>query len=213
MFVRVPKFIQRLFPSVIWRKKTDNKKIWLTFDDGPEENVTDFILSTLNELNIKATFFLIGEQIIKFPELTKKILNNGHCIGNHSLSHINGYVTNKQRYLYDVEMAQKLINEKIVEVGITQKMKIFRPPFGRINPSQIQLLKSKYKIIMWDVFSWDFKRNISRQKLYDNIIKNVCSGSIIVFHNNNKSADNLSKSLKSILVKLKDEGYSFSTTW
>ena len=110
-------------------------------------------------------------------------------------------------------MAQKLINEKRVEVGITQKIKIFRPPFGRIIPSQIQLLKNKYKIIMWDIFSWDFKRNISRQKLYDNIIKNVCSGSIIVFHNNNKSADNLSKSLKSILVKLKDEGYSFSTTW
>ena len=213
MFVRVPKFVQRLFPSLIWRKKTDNKKIWLTFDDGPEENITDFILSTLNELNIKATFFLIGEQIIKFPELTKKILNNGHYIGNHSLSHINGYITNNQRYLYDVEMAEKLINEKRVEVGITQKIKIFRPPFGRINPSQIKLLKSKYKIIMWNIFSWDFKRNISHQKLYDNIIKNVCSGSIIVFHNNKKSADSLSKSLKSILVKLKDEGYSFSTTW
>ena len=213
MFVKVPKFVQRIFPSIVWRKKTDNKQIWLTFDDGPEENITDFILSTLNELNVKATFFLIGEQIIKFPDLTKKILNNGHCIGNHSLSHINGYITNNQRYLYDVEMGEKLINEKRVEAGITQKVKIFRPPFGRIIPSQIKLLKNKYKIIMWDVFSWDFKKNISHQKLYDNIIKNVDSGSIIVFHNNNKSAGNLSKSLKSILVKLKDEGYSFSTTW
>ena len=100
MFVRVPKFVQRIFPSLVWRKETYNKQIWLTFDDGPEENITDFILSTLNELNVKATFFLIGEQIIKFPDLTKKILNNGHCIGNHSLSHINGYIANNQKYLY-----------------------------------------------------------------------------------------------------------------
>ena len=213
MFVRIPKFVQRIFPSIIWKNKTHTKQIWLTFDDGPEKNITEFILSVLKELDVKATFFLVGEQIIKFPELTKKILKDGHYIGNHSLSHINGFKANNQKYLYDVEMGEKLVNEKKVELGVERKNKIFRPPFGRIKPSQIKLLKTKYKIIMCDVFSWDFKKQISHQKLYNNVIKNVSPGSIIVFHNNMKSFDNLSKSLKSILIQLKDNGYSFSTTW
>ena len=171
MFVRIPKFVQRIFPSIIWKNKTHTKQIWLTFDDGPEKNITEFILSVLKELDVKATFFLVGEQIIKFPELTKKILKDGHYIGNHSLSHINGFKVNNQKYLYDVEMGEKLVNEKKVELGVERKDKIFRPPFGRIKPSQIKLLKTKYKIIMWDVFSWDFKKQISHQKLYNNDIK------------------------------------------
>tara|TARA_B100001540_G_scaffold30194_1_gene26145 strand:+ start:498 stop:1139 length:642 start_codon:yes stop_codon:yes gene_type:complete len=213
LFTKVPNFIQRFFPNIIWKKTTDEKKIWLTFDDGPEEEVTEFILKTLKKLNIKASFFLIGKNIQAFPELTKEIIKEGHIVGNHSFSHLNGFKSKKEEYIYDIELGQKLINEKLVEMGITNKIKIFRPPFGRILPQQIKRLKENYKIVMWDIFSWDFKKNISPEKIYNNVIDNVVEGSILVFHNNKKSLNNLKLILEDTLVKLKEKGFVFSTTW
>ena len=213
MFTKVPNFIQRFFPNIIWKKTTDEKKIWLTFDDGPEEEVTEFILKTLKKLNIKASFFLIGKNIQAFPELTKEIIKEGHIVGNHSFSHLNGFKSKKEEYIYDIELGQKLINEKLVEMGITNKIKIFRPPYGRILPRQIKRLKENYKIVMWDVFSWDFKKNISPEKIYNNVIDNVTEGSILVFHNNKKSLYNLKLTLEDTLIKLKEKGFVFSTTW
>lgn len=213
MFTKVPNFIQRIFPNIIWKKITDEKKIWLTFDDGPEKEVTEFILETLKKLNIKASFFLIGKNIQEFPELTKEIIKKGHIIGNHSFSHLNGFKSKNEEYIYDIELGQKLINEKLVEMGITNKIKIFRPPYGRILPRQIKRLKENYKIVMWDVFSWDFKKNISPEKIYNNVIDNVTEGSILVFHNNKKSLYNLKLTLEDTLVKLKEKGFIFSTTW
>ena len=213
MFTKVPNFIQRVFPNIIWKKITDEKKIWLTFDDGPEKEVTEFILATLKKLNIKASFFLIGKNIQEFPELTKEIIKKGHIIGNHSFSHLNGFKSKNEEYIYDIELGQKLINEKLVEMGITNKIKIFRPPYGRILPRQIKRLKENYKIVMWDVFSWDFKKNISPEKIYNNVIDNVTEGSILVFHNNKKSLYNLKLTLEDTLIKLKEKGFVFSTTW
>lgn len=213
MFTKVPNFIQRVFPNIIWKKITDEKKIWLTFDDGPEEEVTEFILETLKKLNIKASFFLIGKNIQEFPELTKEIIKKGHIIGNHSFSHLNGFKSKNEEYIYDIELGQKLINEKLVEMGITNKIKIFRPPYGRILPRQIKRLIENYNIVMWDVFSWDFKKNISPEKIYNNVIDNVTEGSILVFHNNKKSLNNLKLTLEDTLIKLKEKGFVFSTTW
>ena len=213
MFTKVPNFIQRVFPNIIWKKITDEKKIWLTFDDGPEKEVTEFILATLKKLNIKASFFLIGKNIQEFPELTKEIIKKGHIIGNHSFSHLNGFKSKNEEYIYDIELGQKLINEKLVEMGITNKIKIFRPPYGRILPRQIKRLRENYKIVMWDVFSWDFKKNISPEKIYNNVIDNVTEGSILVFHNNKKSLYNLKLTLEDTLIKLKEKGFVFSTTW
>ena len=213
MFTKVPNFIQRFFPNIIWKKTTNKKKIWLTFDDGPEKKVTEFILETLKKLDIKASFFLIGKNIQEFPELTKEIIKKGHVIGNHSFSHLNGFKSKNEEYIYDIELGQKLINEKLVEMGMTNKIKIFRPPFGRILPRQIKGLKETYKIVMWDVFSWDFKKNISPEKIYNNVIDNVVEGSILVFHNNKKSLNNLKLTLEDTLVKLKEKGFVFSTTW
>ena len=213
MFTKVPNFIQRVFPNIIWKKITDEKKIWLTFDDGPEQEVTEFILETLKKLNIKASFFLIGKNIQEFPELTKEIIKKGHIIGNHSFSHLNGFKSKNEEYIYDIELGQKLINEKLVEMGITNKIKIFRPPYGRILPRQIKSLKENYKIVMWDVFSWDFKKNISPEKIYNNVMDNVTEGSILVFHNNKKSLYNLKLTLEDTLIKLKEKGFVFSTTW
>ena len=202
MFVKTPSIAKYLYPSLVWKKNTEQKKIWITFDDGPDEKVTPFLVNLLGEFNIKATFFIIGSQAKKHPELVKLIINNGHKIGNHSFSHLSGYSTKNNKYLQDVEQAKKYIDSDI-----------FRPPYGKITPSQIKNLKKDFKIIMWDIMSWDFKENISSNKIFRNVMDNVESGSIILFHNNLKSYKNLKKSLELILEKLKEQEYQFSATW
>jgi len=202
LFVKTPSIAKYLFPSLVWKKNTDQKKIWITFDDGPDEKVTPYLINVLAEFNIKATFFIIGNQAKKHPELVKLIINSGHKIGNHSFSHLNGFNTDNNKYLEDVEQAKKYIDSDI-----------FRPPYGKITPFQIKNLKRDFKIIMWDIMSWDFKENISSNKILRNVMDNVESGSIILFHNNLKSYNNLKKSLELILKKLKEQEYQFSTTW
>ena len=202
MFVKTPSLTKYLFPSLVWKKNTYQKKIWITFDDGPDEKVTPYLINVLEKFNIKATFFIVGNQAKKYPELVKLIINNGHKIGNHSFSHLNGFSTNNNKYLEDIEQAKKYIDSDI-----------FRPPYGKITPFQIKNLKKDFKIIMWDIMSWDFKENIYPNKIYKNVIDNVENGSIILFHNNLKSYNNLKNSLEIILEKLKDKGYQFSTTW
>ncbi len=201
MFVKTPKIFFRLFPSIIWRHNTDEKKLWLTFDDGPCLKTTPLILSILEKLGIQATFFLVGKDAEKSPQLTSKILDNGHIVGNHSYSHKDGFITNNTDYYNDIE-----------KNTIENKSKIFRPPYGRITLRQMMYLRKKYKIVMWDVFGWDFKANKSK-KIKKNILSNVQKGSIIVLHNNSKSYLNLKESLEAILVELKEMGYKFSTTW
>ena len=203
MFVTIPKFIQALFPSLVWNLETLDKEIWLTFDDGPTAEVTPWILSVLKKENIKATFFLVGQQIEEFPELVVAIVKGGHTIANHSYSHKNGWLTNKENYLEDIENCQALMPNN----------KLFRPPYGKITKGQIEVLKDKYKIILWDVFSYDFKQNRSSKKVQENIIKNTAAGSIIVMHNNQKSFKNLQLILEKIIQQLKEKGYNFSATW
>jgi peptidoglycan-N-acetylglucosamine deacetylase len=203
LFVTTPKFIQALFPSLIWRKETNNKEIWLTFDDGPDPEVTPWILNVLKQEDVKATFFLVGEQIEEFPDLVVAIINEGHIIANHSYSHLNGWLCNKEKYLSDVEKCQELMPEN----------QLFRPPYGKITKAQIKLLKEKYKIILWDVLSWDFQQNTSPQRVQENILRNTKEGSIIVLHNNQKSYKNLTSILEETIQELKKRGFNFSTTW
>lgn len=203
MFETTPKFIQALFPSLVWRKETLNKEIWLTFDDGPEPEVTPWILSVLKKENITATFFLVGEQIEEFPELVGAIIKEGHTIANHSYSHKNGWLCTKEKYIADIEKCQELMPNN----------KLYRPPYGKITKAQITLLKEKYKIILWDVLSWDFQQNTSPERVQGNILKNTKEGSIIVLHNNQKSHKNLFPILEDTIQKLKEKGFSFSATW
>ena len=203
MLATTPKFIQALFPSLIWRKETKNKEIWLTFDDGPDPDITPWILAVLKKENVKATFFLVGEQIEEFPELIGAIIKEGHTIANHTYSHKNGWLTAKEKYIADVEKCQELM----------PKNKLFRPPYGKITKAQIELLKDYYKIILWDVLSWDFQQNTSPKRVQENILKNTKEGSIIVLHNNQKSYKNLHPILEKTIQILKEKGFFFSTTW
>jgi|TARA_B110000459_G_scaffold163641_1_gene180618 peptidoglycan/xylan/chitin deacetylase (PgdA/CDA1 family) len=203
LLATTPKFIQALFPSLIWRKETKNKEIWLTFDDGPDPDITPWILAVLKKENVKATFFLVGEQIEEFPELIGAIIKEGHTIANHTYSHKNGWLTAKEKYIADVEKCQELM----------PKNKLFRPPYGKITKAQIELLKDYYKIILWDVLSWDFQQNTSPKRVQENILKNTKEGSIIVLHNNQKSYKNLHPILEKTIQILKEKGFFFSTTW
>jgi peptidoglycan-N-acetylglucosamine deacetylase len=203
LFVKTPKFIRSLFPSLVWRKENSQNKIWLTFDDGPSAEATPFILKTLKDEQVKATFFLVGEQIEQYPDLFKQIMAEGHIVANHSYLHKNGWLSNNSAYFNDIKKCQKLI----------PKNKLFRPPYGKISLMQIKHLKKKYKIILWDVLSWDFSSNITAKKVKQNVLENTISGSIIVFHNNQKSFKNLKPILKETIQELKQKGFLFSTTW
>ena len=200
---KMPIILPQLFPSLIWKKSTIEKKVWLTFDDGPTPKITPFVLDTLQNFNVKATFFCLGEQIEKHPEILKRITAEGHSIGNHSYSHPNGFTTCTKKYLEDVKKCQQIIPET----------KLFRPPFGNIYPWQISKLKKEYKIIMWDVVGWDFDKNTSKEKCFLNVVNNVGSGSIILLHDNEKAQENLQYALPKIIETLKERGFAFSATW
>jgi len=201
--VKTPSFIQKLFPSLTWTMRNNKKEIYLTFDDGPDPEVTPWILAVLKKENIKATFFLVGQQIEKFPELVGSTIKEGHTIANHSYSHKNGWLCAKEKYIADVEKCQKLM----------PKNSLFRPPYGKITKAQISALKAKYKIILWDVLGWDFLQNTTHEKIKRNILHNTKTGSIIVLHNNQKSFKNLQPILAEIIKSLKEKGFSFSVTW
>ena len=203
MIVKPPGFIRFFFPSLIWKKKSSEKKIWLTFDDGPLPKVTPFILNILKKENVKATFFLVGEKIEKYPKLFNQIIKEGHIVANHSYSHKNGWLYNNKKYFNDIQKCQELMPEN----------KLFRPPYGKISPLQIREIKNHYKIILWDVLGWDFLTNITAKKVKGNILKNTVPGSILVLHNNQKSLEKLKPILKETIQNLKQKGFLFSTTW
>ena len=160
--IKTPTLIQFFFPSLLWSKKRDKKILYLTFDDGPYNMLSPFILDELKKYKAKATFFYLGSKAEKYPQLIKRCKDENHKIGNHTYSHPNGWKTKNSRYYQDIDKANKLLDSNL-----------FRPPYGRIKPSQINHLKKYYKIIMWDILSWDFDKKTSAEECYNNIIKNT----------------------------------------
>ena len=196
--IKTPTLIQFFFPSLLWSKKRDKKILYLTFDDGPYNMLSPFILDELKKYKAKATFFYLGSKAEKYPQLIKRCKDENHKIGNHTYSHPNGWKTKNNRYYQDIEKANKLLNSNL-----------FRPPYGRIKPSQINHLKKYYKIIMWDILSWDFDKKTSPEECYNNIINNTKSGSIIVLHENEKSAKTVKEVLPKILSYFSSQGFKF----
>ena len=193
--------MQCLYPTLTWHKNRKEKYVYLTFDDGPIPVVTPFVLNTLKNLNVKATFFCIGENVSKYPEIYNDVLSGGHTIGNHTFNHLKGWKTSDKEYLLNIEKCAKLV-----------KSNLFRPPYGRISKAQIRKFKIQFpemKIIMWDVLSGDFDPNISVEKCTENVLKNVKNGSIIVFHDSEKAFPLLEHTLPIVLKKLQSLGYSF----
>jgi peptidoglycan/xylan/chitin deacetylase (PgdA/CDA1 family) len=199
--VKTPEFVKLIFPELIWDfKKNDEKRIYLTFDDGPNPGTTPWILDTLKYYNAKATFFCVGANVEKNEELYQNILNQGHKSGNHSNNHLNGWKTKTSLYLKNVE-----------ECANKVKSNLFRPPYGKIRLKQKNLLlKQNYKIVMWDIIAGDFDENIHPETCLKNITNFGKEGSIIVLHDSVKAWKNLEYVLPKVLKHYSDLGYSFN---
>lgn len=207
MQAKVSSLIKTIFYNQIWNIPNDEKKIFLTFDDGPIPEVTPWVLDVLKLHNIKATFFCIGDNVRKHPEVFKQIVSEGHQIANHSFNHLNGWKTDSKKYIENVLEAENEISKHT-----TSSLKLFRPPYGKIKPKQsYKLRKLGFKIVMWDVLSVDYDMNLSPENCEQNVIQNVKSGSIIIFHDSIKASKNLSGSLSSVIEKLLKAGYCFET--
>ncbi len=214
-WIKTHRFIKRLFSNQVWDIPNHENKIYLTFDDGPTPEITEWVLALLKEHNIKATFFCIGNNIEKNPGIFKKINEDGHSIGNHTFNHILGWKTPTKEYLENVLLCQSQINK--LHTGpkgeLAQQTKnplLFRPPYGKIKPSQSKKLRNLgYKIIMWDVLTADFDQRISPKKCLENATKKVTSGSVIVFHDSIKASRNLQYALPKTIEILKEKGFLF----
>jgi len=198
----------RFFSKYIWRLSFKSNEVFLTFDDGPTPEITEFVLSELKKYNAKATFFCIGKNIKKQSNTFNKIVSEGHAIGNHTQNHLQGWKTNNQKYLKSVLECENIIANWPQKVN---NSKLFRPPYGKIRKSQARnLLKNGYKIIMWDVLSGDFDSSISNERCLQNVLKNTRNGSIVVFHDSMKAAEKIKYALPRVLKALSDKGFSFS---
>ena len=201
--------VKKMFSKYVWDVPNNEKKVYLTFDDGPTPEITEWTLSQLEKFKAKATFFCIGDNINKFPEIFNSVLSKGHSVGNHTFNHLKGWETSTKEYIENVALCQEAIskNSKIVNL----KSAIFRPPYGRIKRRQAkELLNLEYKIIMWDLLTADFDTEVTPEQCLQNVLQNVTSGSIIVFHDSKKAFRNLEYALPKTLEFLKENGFSFA---
>lgn len=193
-----PKLLRSLLPQCYWSLPNAQNKIYLTFDDGPTPKVLPFILQTLDEYKVLATFFCVGENMRKHPHLVSEMLKRNHAIGNHTYNHLSGWRVKSKAYFENAEKADEVY-----------KSNFFRPPYGRIRKSQVKHLSKKYKIIMWDVLSYDYDKNTGPKTCYKNVIDNTKSGSLIVFHDNQKAFANLQYALPKSIEYLLNKGFVF----
>lgn len=189
----------KLFKNLTWHFAGKENELFLTFDDGPNPELTPWILETLDEFDAKATFFCIGGKAEKYPDLIEQIIEKGHSIGNHGYLHMDGWVTQTERYVKNIQRAAQFINSDL-----------FRPPYGRIRPRQAQRIKQEFNIIMWDVLPKDFDKSISKEDCLSRALTYAESGSIIVLHDNMKAEKKLRYVLPLILKHFTDEGYVFN---
>jgi len=195
--VTVPKFVQRIFPKRIWALPNKENNVYLTFDDGPIPEVTPWVLDILKQYNAKATFFCIGDNIKKHPEIFNRILAEGHTVGNHTFHHFNGWKTSTQHYFDNVSLFEKELTR---HSSFVPRTSLFRPPYGKITSKQARLLQQNgYKIVMWSVLSYDYDASVSEEQCLQNVLQNIQSGSIIVFHDSIKAQKNLRYVLPEVL--------------
>lgn len=199
-FVKAPRILKKLYPqNLIW-KRDSKDKVYLTFDDGPHDTATTFVLKELQKYNAKATFFCIGQNVMTLPKVYEQIIKDGHKIGNHTHSHPNGWKMSTKKYLQNIKNAQHFIDSNL-----------FRPPYGRIRRRQAEEIKKLgFQIILWDVLSGDFDTHISPQKCWENIEQNIEPGSIVVFHDSSKAWERMQYALPLTLAFCKEKGWEMA---
>jgi peptidoglycan/xylan/chitin deacetylase (PgdA/CDA1 family) len=202
-FVKTPWWIKKLYPNCVWDIKTDEKALYITFDDGPHPTITPFVLQELKKYNAKATFFLIGDNAKKYPEVLQQIIDEGHSIGNHTMQHLNGWKTNDEDYIADIKGAEQYISSNL-----------FRPPYGRITKSQIKqlsIINYQLSIVMWNILAGDWEQSLSPQKCFNQIKNKIYPGAIVVFHDSEKAKERMEYAFPKFLQYAAKKGYTFKS--
>ncbi|MEZ7505170.1 polysaccharide deacetylase family protein [Flavobacterium sp. Arc2] len=201
-WIKTHLLIKKLFSQYIWDLPNNEKKVYLTFDDGPTPEITEWVLKQLELHNAKATFFCLGKNIEAHPSIFGKLIQKKHTIGNHTFNHLNGWKTSDEDYTKNILLCENSIKNHKIEINHSEP-KLFRPPYGKIKSVQAKKLKNEgYKIIMWDVLSADFDQTITEEKCLKNVISNIKPGSIVVFHDSVKAFKNLEYTLPKVLEYL-----------
>ena len=202
IFHSVPKLIQYLYPSRIWRKNDSEEEIFLTFDDGPVRGVTEFVLNELEKRAMKATFFMVGANVLKNPELAKEVAARGHGIGNHTQHHLNGWKTPLEDYLNDFKKCDHVLEEVL---GFEPRL--FRPPYGKMTGGQAKIIQKSHELIMWNVLTGDYDQDLPAHQLVSKTVKWMAPGAIVVLHDQEKTKSVMKKILPEILDFITDSGY------
>ena len=199
MFIEQPsKWLRWLYPKALWRMDENDHSVYIPFDDGPIPESTPFLLKTLRDFDVKATFFVVGDNVRKYPDLYQQIVDEGHRVGNHTFNHIGGARHSIRTYEKNVQQCDELIHSDL-----------FRPPHGWMRPTQYHRYKNKYRIVMWDLVTRDYSKLLSPYDVVRNIHRYARNGSIITFHDSLKSIDKLYFALPASLRFLKSQGYKF----
>lgn len=206
LFTKTPSLLTAVYRECLWKVNTKEKIIYLTFDDGPIPEITPFVLDELKKWNARATFFCIGKNIEANPEIFQRIENEGHRIGNHTYDHLNGWNNKDEEYFENVEKCQSVLTANC-QLPIVNFL--FRPPYGKLKPSQYSKLKAQYKLVMWDVLSFDFDLKISEEKVLKNVLENAESGSIVVMHDSLKAKPKVEFALPKLLEHFTAKGFKF----
>ncbi|MCQ2288874.1 MAG: polysaccharide deacetylase family protein [Muribaculaceae bacterium] len=195
---RPPLLYRMLFPETAWRIHKREHTVYLTFDDGPVPEVTPWVLDTLDRYGIKATFFCVGDNVRRNPELFEEVKRRGHSVGNHTMNHMQGAKVNTRAYLRNVAEAHELIQSTL-----------FRPPHGLLRWAQSKVLRSRYTIIMYDLVTRDYSKKLNGEQVLDNVKRYARNGSIIVFHDSLKAEKNMKYALPKAIEWLREQGYKF----
>ena len=199
MFIeQVPGFVRNLFPKALWRMNPDEKAVYLTFDDGPIPVITPWVVDLLGHYGIKATFFMVGDNVRKHPQEYKLVVDAGHRVGNHTFNHLKGLFTDTPEYIENVEKADALIHSNL-----------FRPPHGMLRRSQYKELSKRYQFVMWDLVTRDYSKRLSGEEVLGILKRLVRNGSIITFHDSLRSEENLKYALPRAIEWLLEQGYEF----
>ena len=198
MKAKTPYLFKLLLPQLTWQIKTEKKEIFLTFDDGPHPVLTKQVMDVLDQFQAKATFFCVGQNVEKFPETYAEILDRGHKTGNHTFNHLNGWKVDSSAYLQNVEKCAEVVDSDL-----------FRPPYGRIGLKQISRIRTNYRIVMWSVLTLDFDSRVTQEQCLENSIRHTEKGSIVIFHDSEKSSTNMLYALPRFLEHFSAGGYSF----
>jgi peptidoglycan/xylan/chitin deacetylase (PgdA/CDA1 family) len=201
-FHHVPSVVSRFFDELTWHGSRDAQNIHLTFDDGPVQGVTEFVLEQLRKRSMKATFFMVGDNVRKNPDLAKMVAENGHSIGNHTYHHVDGWTTSHKDYLKEIENCQ----EEIIRATGFEPL-LFRPPYGRVTPKQLQYITPNFQVVMWDVISGDYDSSQPFQKCLEKTKAYIQNGSIVLFHDQKKTEQTLKTVLPDFLDFVEEKGY------